>query len=217
MRKIETGLAVILSLFIAGCWSIEAIDGSGKVISETRSVSGFSAVSLSGDGKLLIEPGNAEALTITSDDNILPYLTSEVEGNELRLGVRRHFGVNPTRDIVYRLTVKNLNEVNVSGDGSVDGKGIRADELRIHISGDGQVVLAGSAGQQTIDISGDGRYKGEKLESKTAKISISGDGSAVAAVSDELNANVSGDGWIEYIGNPSIRQHISGDGAIRKR
>jgi hypothetical protein len=217
MRKIETGMAVVLSLVMTGCWSIEAVNGSGKVISETRTVSGFSAVSLSGDGKLFIEPGGAESLTITTDDNLLPYLTSDVRGNELRLGARSHFGVNPTRDLIYRLTVRNLDELSVSGDGSVDAKGIHADQLKIHISGDGQIVLSGSAGRQQIEISGDGRYKGEKLESKTATISISGDGNAVAAVSDELNANVSGDGWIEYIGNPSIKQHISGDGAIRKR
>jgi hypothetical protein len=208
-----------LPIILVAAWttSCAVVSGSGNVITESRNVSGFSAVDMSGDAELQIEATGTESLTVTADDNLMPYLRSSVFGSRLILDTREHVNLEPTRNIVYKLTVKSLDGVNVSGDGVVEAKGINSERLRISISGDGKVTIAGNAGEQEISISGDGAYQAQNLNSKTARVDISGDGKAILAVAEKLDANLSGDGSVEYIGNPAVTQHISGDGSIRRR
>jgi hypothetical protein len=208
-----------LPIILVAAWttSCAVVSGSGNVITESRNVSGFSAVDMSGDGELRIEATGTESLTITADDNLMPYLRTDVFGSRLILDTREHVNLEPSRNIVYKLTVKNLDGINVSGDGKVDAKDINSERLKISISGDGKVTIAGNVGEQNISISGDGAYQGQSLNSKTARVDISGDGRAILSVAEKLDANISGDGSVEYVGNPTLTQHISGDGSIRRR
>jgi hypothetical protein len=61
-------------LLLTGC---SVVNGSGQTKSETRTVSGFTGIELSGTGEVTIEQGDAESLTVEADDNVLPALTSE--------------------------------------------------------------------------------------------------------------------------------------------
>ena len=105
MCRLTGSLLLAIALALAGC-GIETVRGSGKVISETRSVSGFDSVAMSGSGKLVIEQGETESLTITADDNLLPRLPAEVRGGELHLGRTGLVNLAPTQEIVY--TVRNV-------------------------------------------------------------------------------------------------------------
>jgi hypothetical protein len=59
-----------------------------NVFTETRSVRGFNTVTLEGSGQLVLEQAGTESLTITADDNLLPYLTSDVSDGHLTLGTK---------------------------------------------------------------------------------------------------------------------------------
>ena len=50
---------------------IRTIDGSGNIVTESREVRGFDRVNLSGFGEVIIEVGDEESLTISTDDNII--------------------------------------------------------------------------------------------------------------------------------------------------
>jgi hypothetical protein len=194
-----------------------ALRGSGTVSSEPREVSGFTAVALSGSGHLFIEQTGTEALTITAEDNILPYLTSEVRGTQLRLGPKSNTSLQPTQEIIYRLTVKSLAALEVTGSGRVEAKGINTERLQITLRGAGDLTMAGQATRQEIRLAGAGNYRGADLKSQAVTIDIAGSGRAVLAVSDKLEANISGVGSVEYLGDPVVRQHVSGLGSVRKR
>ena len=79
------GLLTIGLLFITAC-GLGTIQGSGDVITESRDVSGFDSVSLSGIGRVIITQGDDESLTIETDDNLMKYITSEVRDGTLELG-----------------------------------------------------------------------------------------------------------------------------------
>jgi hypothetical protein len=214
MRRVQCSLILILAVLIAGC---SGVRGSGKIVTESRNVSGFSAVEFAGDGQLIIEQTGTESLSITADDNILPYLISEVRNGRLVLREKEHSDLTPTGAVVFRLSTKNLNGIDFAGDGSVDAKGIQSDEFRINISGDGRVTVAGVAERQDVHLSGDGQYNADNLTSKAGGVHLSGDGRVVLVATDKLDVNLSGDGSVEYIGNPVVTQHVSGDGSIHKR
>lgn len=223
MRYVARLLTPLFALLVAGCrmpsmgGSEPAIKGSGKVIHETRKVAGFTAVSLRGSGRLLIEETGTESLTITAEDNLLPYLTSEVRDTQLILGAKDNANLQPTGEIVYKLTVKHLEEIEVAGSGAVEAKGIHTNRLKATIGGSGDLTVDGKAEHQEITLAGSGNYRADNLKSDTVKIDIAGSGNAALAVHDKLDANILGSGSVEYIGDPAVTQNVLGSGTVRKR
>ncbi len=193
------------------------VDGSGNETSESRSVAGFAAVAFGGGGRVVVEQTGAESLTITAEDNVLPFLTSEVRAGRLMLGVRSDTSIRTTKAIVYRVTVKTLSEIELSGSGSVEATRIDADRLTIVSHGSGRLTVAGKTDRQDVTLTGSGSYRGENLDSREGTITISGSGRAIVRVSDRLDAEVSGSGSVEYIGHPVVRRNVSGSGSVRRR
>lgn len=219
MRHASAGLLMCLAALTGGC-IMDAIAGSGNVVTESRPVSGFRAVSVGGSGQLFIEKGAAESLTVTADDNLLPYIKTEVRGDQLQLGFRDSMSgpnVQPTRGIVFRLTVKALDELHVSGSGSADVRGIDGPRVRLRVSGSGEIAAQGAVNDLEVGISGSGRYLGDRLASNRALVDISGSGKALVNASDRLDVDVSGSGDVVYIGAPQVSRHISGSGSVRRR
>ncbi|MGH8910660.1 MAG: head GIN domain-containing protein [Egibacteraceae bacterium] len=211
-------------LLLAGCAGAPiitiqnaAVRGSGQVVSESRTVSGFTGVALTGIGELRIEQTGDESLTIEAEDNILPLLTSDVSARILRLGTRSNTSIVTTKPIIYRLTVKDLSSLTVSGAGDATVLNLATTSFTAVISGSGNVTASGMAETQDVTISGSGTYTAEDLASDAAEVTVSGSGDAVVRVSDTLDATVSGSGSIAYIGDPAVSQHVSGSGTITKR
>ena len=202
------------TLLLTGC---TGTTGSGTVKSESRQVSGFSKVDLSGVGRATIQQTGTESLTILAEDNILPLLTSEVRDGTLELGLKRMRSINPTEPITYRLTVKSLDSVGVSGSGSVSVTGLDTPRLTVDLSGSGEIRAAGNADSQKIDISGSGRYLAPELTSRAVDADISGSGKGDVRASDTLKASISGSGTLTYIGDPRVSQDVSGSGKVIKK
>ena len=141
-----------------------------------------------------------------------------MRGNRLELGVKDAFtNVNPTNDITFKVTVKQIERLEISGSGKAEAKKLNPARLTVEISGSGAVAVQGTAEDLDLDISGSGAYDGELLRSKRANVDISGSGGAVLAASEALTANVSGSGAVEYLGDPKVTQTVSGSGSVRKR
>ncbi|MBI9051160.1 MAG: DUF2807 domain-containing protein [Anaerolineaceae bacterium] len=212
------------------------VEGSGNVVTETRDVGDFNEVSLDGIGNLFIEQGSENTIVIEAEDNILPKIVTIVRGDKLYIDLEHGFNVDPAREMNYYVTVKNLEEVQVSGAGSVylqdeiqidkldiilsgfgsvDIDEIIGDEVNIKLSGAGDIEIAGEVDRQTIKISGAGNYRADDLHSQEADVIVSGVGDATLWVDDALSVIISGGGNIDYYGNPHTSRTISGLGNLR--
>jgi hypothetical protein len=230
-------LLVILLLFIlvaaSGCINNPA--GSGKIVNESRSVSGFNQIDLNGAGELIITQGNSESLTIQADDNLMPFIKTNVNNNKLTISFDNTMPF-PTQSLKIYITVKDINSINTSGSGKITSNNLKANNLTINvngagegnlnnlnaqilkiiISGAGKMTLSGNVNEQNINISGAGEYNAGNLTSKITSISINGAGRSTVKVSDILNAMINGGGEIKYIGNPKVTQQINGAGNIEQ-
>jgi hypothetical protein len=191
--------------------------GSGTLTSESRAVRGFSAVDLSGSGNLSIQQTGTESITIEAEDNIVPLLTSDVSGTTLMLGVKSRTSVTTTMPITYRLTVKDLSGISVSGSGDVIAAKLTAGTLKADLSGSGTITVGGSADAQKIDVSGSGSYQAGDLATRAVDVDVSGSGDVVVRVSDELRVEISGSGTLTYSGSPTVTQDISGSGEVIRK
>jgi Putative auto-transporter adhesin, head GIN domain len=190
--------------------------GSGNVVSESRNVSGFTKIDLTGAGEVTIDQNGTEALTIEADDNLMPKVTSEVVEGTLRLGERSNL-ISLTKPVKYRVSVKDLTGLMISGSGTVTAAKITSSRLAVDINGSGRVTAGGTVENQDLMISGSGDYQAKDLQTKITTVKISGSGDAAVSVSDSLDIQMSGSGKLTYYGNPpQVTQQISGSGRVSK-
>ena len=228
------GLITLVVFLLSAC-GIGTVRGSGKLIAEARDVRDFDRVDLSGSGEVLITQSEEESLTVETDDNIMQYITTEVKGRTLELGVDiKGKGISPTR-LRFTLNVKDLVGLNISGSGeitaggldterldvSVSGSGqVRVDSLKaenvdVRISGSGDVELAGEASRQDVDINGSGDYRAGDLRGETVEITISGSGDTTVWATGSLDVSINGSGSAEYYGSPTVDHSGSGSGKLQ--
>src|ERR1700677_3466463 len=105
MNRLTAFVVILFSVIVNGCFG-PSVSGSGHLISETRNVSDFSNVSLEGSGRVVIQQGGAESVTVTGDDNLLSHIETEVRGNTLVLGEKSGVSLSPSKDIVFKLTLR---------------------------------------------------------------------------------------------------------------
>jgi hypothetical protein len=235
-RLIMSGMALLAVLvLLAGCDSLRTIRGTGDIASDEREVANFAAVDLAGVGTVIVDFGAREALRIEAEENLMPYLESNVEDGTLTLGIREGVNILPTQGIFYYLTVSDLDEITVSGLGNIDvprmevsnvainvtGGGdinveeLQADRLDVLISGLGDLNIGGGeAAVQSIAITGGGNYNARDLPGDEVSVRISGLGSAAVWAREQLNATISGGGSIRYDGSPRVTTEITGLGEV---
>ncbi len=213
------------------------VQGSGNLATESRAVSDFDEVALTGIGNVTIRQSGEEALKVTADDNLLPYIETEVKDGVLVIGVSeaiRPKSLNPSKLLAFDLQVKELEslqlagvgnfevlaveadrlEIILSGAGDISVDDLEAEKLAVRFSGIGNIELAGKVIEQEVVLSGLGNYNASDLESEDAAVAFSGAGSAGLWAAESLDIQKSGLGDVDYYGSPMVSQHISGLGKV---
>jgi hypothetical protein len=228
-------LAAIVSSGIGGCGRMSGSgpEGSGRVVTETRAVSGFSAIDLRGVGQVVLAVGQPEALTVEAEDNLLSEISTTVSGDTLILELKQG---RPTKPIVYRVTARQVTALSTSGAGDIETAALATARLRTHQNGAGNIRLGqldaqeldstlagagsldvrGTASTFAVTISGAGKINARELAVRDAQVTVSGAGDAALRVSDALRVRISGAGNVEYVGNPRVEREISGVGQVRQ-
>jgi hypothetical protein len=199
---------------------VKAVAGSGNVVSETREVSGFNAVSLRGMGRVIIDQNGSESLRISADDNFLPYVKTEVRGNTLYIETRddaEQVVFTDAGDLTFYISAAALDSIELAGAGSIEVNDLDTESWDVSVPGAGSITVNGRTSEQTVDLRGAGSYNAEDLESQDATIRSYGAGSVVVRVSDSLDVTIEGLGSVEYIGNPTVTQDIQGLGKVSQR
>ncbi|MFN2230478.1 MAG: head GIN domain-containing protein [Anaerolineae bacterium] len=215
--------------------NIGGVRPSGVIVTETRDVSGFSALDMRTLGKVVLAQGDSELLTITGSDNIVALVTTTVSDGVLTIETNRPIniaGTNSDNVLTFNITVQDLTGITISGLADVEmdtlntstlavtmsGAGklvlgtLSADSVDITVSGLGDVEIGGQVTQQRIEISGAGGVQNGDLECQTANVTISGLGSATVWVTGELTGVISGGGNVRYYGSPQTNTQSTGVG-----
>lgn len=235
-RLLMAGLLLLaLALSSSGCDTLRTIRGTGDITSQTREVTDFSAVDLAGIGNIIIDYGEQESLRIEAEDNLLPYLETEVDGDTLTIGIREGVNIIPTQGIFYYLTVRELDEVsvsglgnidlpllegtsvalNITGGGDIDAKEVNAKDLAVKLSGLGSLTIeGGEVTNSNVQLTGAGNYNASQLVSQVVNVQVTGLGSAGVWAEDALSATITGGGSVRYKGKPQITKNVTGLGVV---
>ena len=221
------GIVLVQSIGFTFIW------GSGRVVSENRTVPGFQGIDLSGSPEVFIRQGAKQSLVVRTDDNLLKHLETRVEGGTLKIRFRE--GVSRVTQCKIYITMAQLRALNISGSGSIQsenrfdsndvatwisGSGnlklnLETRRAMTRISGSGNCELKGKADELTAEISGSGNLNAFDFPVPEADVAISGSGNCNLDVSRALTARISGSGSVSYRGNPTVNAAAFGSGQIR--
>jgi hypothetical protein len=238
MKKILSTLTLLVfSAFTLVFAQWTKVTGSGNITKQTRSISGFTSVTVSGSIQAVILPSADFKAEIETDDNIQQHVVAEVKGGKLVLGYAKNIDVRPSKKTVVTVWMPKLDAAVVSGSGSITGEqplasngsfdatisgsgkialNIKSQETEATISGSGSIALTGQTDKLEVQISGSGSFKGFDHATREAEVKISGSGNVETTVNGKIDARISGSGSVLYKGTASVDLHASGSGKVKK-
>jgi hypothetical protein len=211
------GIAGLVALGLLGCDASQTIDGNGVIVSESRSVDGFTGLSLSGAYDVNVTCGKELSIIIKTDQNIMPLILTELRGSTLHIFTQEHYSVSPSGKTVVSITVPALTAVAVSGEATVALANVDNQETSCSVSGSASVSATGKTKNLVLDASGTVDFLFKDLDAQNVTIAISGSGNAVVSATQSLSVSLTGTGSVSYYGNPpQVIQNITGTGTLIK-
>jgi Putative auto-transporter adhesin, head GIN domain len=232
IKTVAFAALVMAAAVITSCG--KKVEGSGNVVSETRTVPAFTDIEMSGSYNLVLTHDSVQKVVVKTDDNIMSDVKTRVDDGELEIYFDcKNCNYEPTFMTVY-ISSPNIDDVDLSGSGNISstntlianepeynlsGSGdidisVNANKVETKLSGSGNITLAGSSPQSQHRISGSGKIAALNLDSDNVTVNISGSGDAFVNANTTLNATISGSGNVRYTGSPEVTTNISGSGNV---
>jgi hypothetical protein len=213
MKKINFALLTVCLALAFGCRWV-GIRGNGQMKTEERTINAFTEIDAGGAFAIEWQSGSP-ALHITTDENLLSYVESDVSGNALRL--RTHDQIWPTHGIKVVIASPTLAGARIRGAVKLTAKQLSGPKFALEASGASHVSLDGNIDELLADMTGASNLEAGGLQTKIAEISTTGAGDAEIAVTDTLKVAITGAGKVTYSGNPTIEKHITGAGSVHRK
>jgi hypothetical protein len=212
VKKVTPFLAA-LAVVLVGCST--GIKGDGVVVTTNITVSQFSSLEASGAYTIQWASGTP-ALSITTDQNLLPFITTKVTGGSLEIDQQQN--LRPTKGIMIIVSSPALKDVRLNGASSLTASNVSGQELKLESNGASSIHVDGSVTNLEVNFSGAGSLSATALQARTARVTLNGAASADVTASESLEISISGACSVTYGGRPkSVQQEVSGAGKIRAR
>jgi predicted small secreted protein len=233
----NTLVCVIMLILASGLSSCDKVKGKGEVVSQLRTVTGYTGLDLSISATIYFTTDSVYYMEVRAQQNILDVLETTVgSNNTLEINFKkgviigkhepiilfiaapdvRGFDVSGSGELfVNNPLISDFVDMNISGSGNISVFQMNANELIATISGSGNIdVNTGVVNQEQLQISGSGNIDLVGIESDTTSVNISGSGNASVWATSLLDVTITGSGNVYYTGNPIIQTHISGSGSV---
>ncbi len=211
------------------------VDGSGRIASDTRTLSGYKSIAIHGPFKVVLRQSGREGVQLQGDDNLLPLVETTVSGQALEIGPKKgtDFG---RQQVVVTVDFISLHALSLDGSGQVGADGLIAPRLDVAIGGSSQlqldrvdagtvnVALGGSGGLRAggkarrlvLVIGGSGSVQAGQLQAEDVTVSVGGSGGAAVHAANTLKVSVAGSGSVVYSGDPKVSKSVAGSGTVSR-
>lgn len=239
---LQLGLACVAALTLVVLPAQAATTGSGRAATESRAVSDFEAISLSGSIDLIVRQGSKESVEVSADDNLLPLLETVVEtgssGKTLMVRFKRGERVWTKAPVKVTVQVVRLVGLASAGSGNLVVEALKTpslklaisgasdarfselstDTLEVRVAGSGDVQANGQARQVKVSIAGSGDVKLASLAADDVTVSIAGSGDAAVLANKSLRVSIAGSGDVQYSGTATdVSSSVAGSGSVKKK
>jgi len=205
--------------FIFGICLLSFLTIASTVFADTKSLSPFDEIILSGNVSALLVEGEEESIEIRNDADRLDFY---VEGKSLKVKATDLVKYNKTPTVKVIITYKKLRalkaragasaytEEAISGDeldlrfssGASGEIEVTQSSLDINVSEGGNLKLRGATDWQEIKVSTGGTLSAYKLEAANTVVKANTGGSARVMTTKSIDARANTGGSITYKGDP---------------
>ncbi|MBS4064604.1 MAG: DUF2807 domain-containing protein [Chitinophagaceae bacterium] len=216
--KFSATLLVFISIVFTSCKK-EIIRGKGDIVTQERTVSGFSRVKITGITDITLIQGSSFRVTVSDYENLVNEVETALSGDELRVGYKRNVWVTKGKSKAV-ITMPSLKGVRVDGSGDfvIEGPFSGTSFFSVEINGSGNVSINNAVVDETdIHISGSGDVKNFGLQCNKATVKVSGSGNTELTVNNFVDVRIDGSGDVYYKGNASVNARINGSGKVIKQ
>ncbi|MEO8720974.1 MAG: head GIN domain-containing protein [Ginsengibacter sp.] len=225
-------ILLITSTFFISCASIS---GDGNVHDEKRDLGEIHSIKNSGSIDVEIKSGNNYFVVVENDDNLLPYVITEINNGVLNIHYKPGYSISNDHAKVT-VTAPSLRKLATSGSGNIKSNDVIENPNQIEIStsgsgdvniavdvpsvkatgsGSGNISMSGRTKDFQCKVSGSGDINCAGLKSENADIQVTGSSNVHVFASVGLKVNVTGSGDVYYSGNPTSPEfHITGSGTV---
>jgi len=207
-------VAAIAATAVAGCNSITGRTGTGAVKTETRQAAPFSKIDAGYGIHVAIGIGAAKPLEVRAQENILPIIETEVQGDTLRIRGSSEF--NSSTVVEVTIVTPTLTSVSLGGGSSAQVTGIAADRLEVTVGGGGSITATGTVGALSLTMTGGSDAMLADLAAKTVGIELSGGSTAALRASDEVSGSASGGSHATVAGDARLNVQSSGGAEVTR-
>ncbi len=224
---------LLVSILFISC---NVVTGNGVIKEESRQVPDFNEVETSGSIDVEIQPGTELGVKVISDENIIPYIVTEVKSGVLEIHFKKGTSISNDHSRVV-VSAPSLNKMTTSGSGDITSNGtitnnqiiylkssgsgdfkLALDAPAVNITGSGSTnfEISGFTKDVTATLSGSGELKCRDLKAENVKLKITGSADAKVFASSTLRVTITGSGDVQYWGNPSLPEIKStGSGTVK--
>lgn len=216
-------------------WGNNKVVGNGNITTQNINTGSYDEIKAVGSMDIHLMNGSEGKITVTTDENLHEYLEIEENNGVLTIKTKQNYYLKSKKGIHVNVPVSDLSAIQLVGSGDIDTKDtIKADQIKIDVTGSGdvsinlqalqvvstvtgsgEITLEGSTEQLDVTVTGSGDFNGFGLTSKSTEVRVNGSGDAEVVATDNIKARVSGSGDIIYKGNPEKSDtKASGSGDI---
>lgn len=215
MRKVA--LLLLIALLVSACHHarLNSVKGSGNRQTQKREIAPFTSIQTEGAFTIDVVCQKDLSLEVEGDDNILPLVTAEVKNNVLRLSSRGSY--DPSEPVRFKISVPNLEVLNVSGAGKIDIKGMNNEQFAIDADGAPTINVSGNTKMVNIHTNGAGKINTNNLNATRAIVNSNGAAQVELDVDEQLDVTVNGPSSVTYKGDPVVNKNVNGPGKVARR
>ncbi len=227
MKKSVIFMALLLCTLVATAQQkTEVVKGNGIISKESRKLEHFTKIVAKGPFEVRLMTGDAGEVSVEADKNIIGLVTTTVENNTLTVAPKEGtlFKSSTGNKVIVRVSAKGIEDLALSGSGTISSKTTIKSDLAISIEGSGDVDIEIESGSANATVSGSGNIKikgktqnftcqvtgsgsilAEGLDASAVNVTISGSGDARVFTKQALTGRIIGSGNVAYAGKPKER------------
>ncbi len=219
-------------LFILTGCEEEPIVGNGNIVEDSRDVDPFDGIDISEAFDVELTQGNVPAVTIITDENVMPFVEVSIINGELKIRFSPDAAIESTTELRAVISFETLRSLELSGSTRLIGTNIfqlddidircsgtctldmefDADDVDIDVSGTCDLALFGNADDVTMRLSGASTYNAYDFIANSYDVRLSGACRAKIHVLESLEVDASGSCSMIFKGDPAhLDIDISGD------
>ncbi|MCP9750776.1 head GIN domain-containing protein [Ferruginibacter sp. HRS2-29] len=216
--------------------SCDSESGSGHVITQKRSATGFTKLSVSSGIEVELRKGPG-SVTVEADDNLMEFIETEVENGTLKIGIKDHTSLHDVHIRVF-VTANDISSIKASSAASVEVKdplvssgtvsldassaasittSVEAPEVHMEASSASEIKVSGRTRNVNANSSSASTIKAFELLSENTVAEASSGSSIDVFASVSIEANASSGSDIDYKGAAAVvKKQESSGGSVSK-